>query len=148
MIRAYVGIGANLGDRETTLRSAVDTLDRTPGIRVLRRSRWSETEPVGNPNQPRFLNGVVEIETELPPRDLLGRLLAIETSFGRDRSPTAPRRGPRTLDLDLLTYGDRTISEPGLVVPHPLAHEREFVLAPLEELDPVLAHRMREGGRT
>jgi 2-amino-4-hydroxy-6-hydroxymethyldihydropteridine diphosphokinase len=90
---------------------------------------------VGFVNQPRFLNGVVEVETDLSPRRLLGALLELERSFGRDRS-VVPPLGPRTLDLDLLLYGDQTIAEPGLEVPHPRLHERRFVLEPLAELDP------------
>lgn len=102
------------------------------GVSTLR-----DTDPVGFLDQPQFLNGVVELETALTPRTLLETLLELERVFGRDRS-ASPRQGPRTLDLDLLVYGDETISEPGLEVPHPRLRERRFVLEPLAELDPTL----------
>jgi len=96
-----------------------------------------DTEPVGYLDQPRFLNGVAVLETSLQARDLLGALLAIEARFGRDRA-TVPAQGPRTLDLDLLLYGDAEIDEEGLRVPHPRLHERAFVLGPLQEVAPGL----------
>jgi len=135
--RAYVGLGSNLGDRERTLREAVSALGAEKGIVVAAVSRLRETEPVGVGSQPRFLNGVVALDTTLSARALLGRLLALERRFGRVR--VAGRRAPRTLDLDLLLYGDETIDEPDLVVPHPRLHERRFVLEPLAELAPRLA---------
>jgi 2-amino-4-hydroxy-6-hydroxymethyldihydropteridine diphosphokinase len=134
MTRAYIGVGANLGERETTIRRAVDLLAAEPGADVVAVSRLRETDPVGYLNQPRFLNGAVAVETRLSARELLERLLAIERRLGRTR--TAPRFGPRTIDLDLLLYGDETIDEPGLRVPHPRLHERRFALEPLAELDP------------
>jgi 2-amino-4-hydroxy-6-hydroxymethyldihydropteridine diphosphokinase len=134
---AYVALGSNLGDREHTLLGAVDALAAEHGIRVLGVSRLIDTEPVGYVDQPRFLNGVLAIETELPPRELLDRLLLIERAFGREREGVPPQ-GPRTLDLDLLVYGDAEIDEPGLRIPHPRLHERAFVLAPLAELAPGL----------
>jgi 2-amino-4-hydroxy-6-hydroxymethyldihydropteridine diphosphokinase len=134
--RAYVGLGANLGERERTLRAAVDALGEEDGIEVVAVSALRETEPVGVGEQPRYLNGAVVLETSLGARDLLGRLLAVEQRFGRVR--IAGEHGPRTLDLDLLLYGDAEIDEPGLVVPHPRLHERRFVLEPLAELDPAL----------
>ena len=100
-------------------------------------SALRDTEPVGLLEQPRFLNGAVELETELSARELLDSLLALERAFGRDRSASTPH-GPRTLDLDLLLYGEQEIFEPGLEVPHPRLHERRFVLEPLAELDPAL----------
>lgn len=136
-MRAFVGLGSNLGDREGTLRAAVGRLRSLSGTRVLGVSKLRNTEPVGYVDQPRFLNGVVELETELPAHELLDALLDIERGLGRDRS-ASPRRGPRTLDLDLLLYGDAEILEPGLEVPHPRLHERAFVLEPLAELDPAL----------
>ena len=136
MTRAYVGLGANLGDRERTLRAAVDALAAEEGIEVVSVSTLRETEPVGVGEQPRFLNGAVELETTLTARELLDRLLAIEQRFGRVRIPG--EHGPRTLDLDLLLYGDDVIDEPGLTVPHPRLHERRFVLEPLAELAPGL----------
>ncbi|HMI30080.1 MAG TPA: 2-amino-4-hydroxy-6-hydroxymethyldihydropteridine diphosphokinase [Gaiellaceae bacterium] len=137
MVRAFVGLGSNLGDREGTLRAAVGRLRSLSGTRVVGVSTLRNTEPVGYVDQPRFLNGVVELDTELSARRLLGVLLELERDFGRDRSASAPR-GPRTLDLDLLLYGDEEIEEPGLEVPHPRLHERRFVLEPLAELDPAL----------
>jgi len=134
--RAYVGLGANLGDRERTLREAVDALGAEEGIEVAAVSTLRETDPVGVGEQPRFLNGVAALETSLGARELLDRLLAIEQRFGRVRVPG--EHGPRTLDLDLLLYGDETIDEPGLAVPHPRMHERRFVLEPLAELAPGL----------
>jgi len=135
-VRAYVALGANLGDRENTLRAAIDALGAEPGIGVVAVSELRDTEPVGVGPQP-FLNGVVELETTLAPRVLLDRLLAVEQRFGRVRDALRPH-GPRTLDLDLLLYGDERIDEPGLRVPHPRLHERRFVLEPLAELAPGL----------
>jgi 2-amino-4-hydroxy-6-hydroxymethyldihydropteridine diphosphokinase len=137
MPRAYVGLGSNLGDREATIRAAVAELDATPGVTVDRVSSLIDTEPVGNVDQPRFLNGVAALETSLPARELLDLLLAVEAQFGRDRE-AVPAQGPRTLDLDLLIYGHAEIDEPGLRVPHPRLHERAFVLGPLAELEPAL----------
>ena len=137
MTRAYVALGSNLGDREGTLRSALEALAAEPGIDVVAVSRFYDTEPVGYVDQPRFLNGAAALETELPARELLERLLAVELRFGRSRDDV-PSQGPRTLDLDLLLYGDAEIDEPGLRVPHPRLHERRFVLEPLTDLDPAL----------
>jgi 2-amino-4-hydroxy-6-hydroxymethyldihydropteridine diphosphokinase len=134
--RAYVGLGANLGDRERMLRAAVDALAAEEGIEVVSVSTLRETEPVGVGEQPRFLNGAAELETTLTARELLDRLLAVEQRFGRVRIPG--EHGPRTLDLDLLLYGDEVNDEPGLTVPHPRLHERRFVLEPLAELAPGL----------
>ncbi len=134
--RAYVGLGANLGDRERTLRAAVDALAAEDGIEVVAVSTLRETDPVGVGEQPRYLNGAVAVETTLAPRELLGRLLSIEQRFGRVRVPG--EHGPRTLDLDLLLLGDAVLDEPGLTVPHPRLHERRFVLEPLAELAPGL----------
>jgi 2-amino-4-hydroxy-6-hydroxymethyldihydropteridine diphosphokinase len=137
MARAFVGLGSNLGEREVTLRAAVKRLRGLPGVEVKRVSSFRDTNPVGVLDQPRFLNGAVELETDLTARALLGALLELERAFGRDRS-AGPPHGPRTLDLDLLLYGDATIDEPLLEVPHPRLHERRFVLEPLAELDPGL----------
>jgi len=134
--RAYVGLGANLGDRERTMRAAVHALAGEAGIEVVAVSTLRETEPVGVGDQPRFLNGVAELETTLAALELLDRLLVVEQCFGRVRIPG--EHGPRTLDLDLLLYGDEAIDEPGLTVPHPRLHERRFVLEPLAELAPGL----------
>jgi 2-amino-4-hydroxy-6-hydroxymethyldihydropteridine diphosphokinase len=137
LTRVFVGLGSNLGDREGMLRRAVEAVSELPETEVSRVSTLRDTEPVGIVDQPRFLNGVVEIETELSPRELLEGLLAIERSLGRVRSGMPPG-GPRTIDLDLLLYGDVRIAEPGLEVPHPRLHERRFVLEPLAEVDPAL----------
>jgi 2-amino-4-hydroxy-6-hydroxymethyldihydropteridine diphosphokinase len=128
MTRAYVGLGANLGDREGTIRAAVAAL---PGVLAV--SSLRETEPVGVTDQPRFLNGVAALETELSARDLLETLLAVERRLGRERRE---RWGPRTIDLDLLLFGQEAIDEPGLTVPHPRLHERRFALEPLAEIAP------------
>jgi 2-amino-4-hydroxy-6-hydroxymethyldihydropteridine diphosphokinase len=132
-MRAYVGVGSNLGDREAAIRRAVELL----GGEVVAVSRLRETEPWGYADQPAFLNGAIELETELPPRALLDRLLAVERELGRTRD--GPRYGPRTIDLDLLLHGDTVVDEPGLQVPHPRLHERAFALEPLLDLDPSLA---------
>jgi 2-amino-4-hydroxy-6-hydroxymethyldihydropteridine diphosphokinase len=137
-VRAHVGLGSNLGDREGTIRSAVELLDADPAIEVVAVSTLRETEPVGYLDQPRFLNGACLLETELPARELLARLLAVERELGRERGG-GPRFGPRTIDLDLLLYGNETIDEPGLTVPHPRLLERRFVLEPLHDLDPELS---------
>jgi 2-amino-4-hydroxy-6-hydroxymethyldihydropteridine diphosphokinase len=134
--RAFVGLGANLGEREATIRRAVELLTAEPDVDLVGVSTLLETDPVGYLDQPRFLNGAAEIETTLAPRELLDRLLAVERTLGRER--TGPRFGPRTIDLDLLVYGGEQIDEPGLRVPHPRLHERAFALAPLAELDPAL----------
>ena len=135
MTRAYVGLGANLGPREVTLLRAVDLLAETEGVDVLQVSQLRETEPFGVADQPAYLNGAVAIDTTLTPRELLERLLEIERELGRVRDV---RWGPRTIDLDLLLYGDRSVDEPGLHVPHPRLAERPFALEPLAELDPAL----------
>jgi 2-amino-4-hydroxy-6-hydroxymethyldihydropteridine diphosphokinase len=132
MTRAYVGLGANLGDREATIRAALDALAAEDGIDVVAVSTLRETEPVGVGAQPLFLNGAAELETTLTAHELLDRLLATEQRFGRVR--VAGEHGPRTLDLDLLLYGDGQIDEPGLTVPHPRLKERAFVLDPLRDL--------------
>jgi 2-amino-4-hydroxy-6-hydroxymethyldihydropteridine diphosphokinase len=131
-MRAFVALGSNLGDRLANLQEAVDRLGKVAGIRVVRTSRVYETDPVGPP-QPDYLNAVVMVETLLSARDLLEACLGVERAMGRERSE---RWAPRTIDLDVLSYGQEEIDEPGLVVPHPRMHERGFVLVPLLELDP------------
>jgi 2-amino-4-hydroxy-6-hydroxymethyldihydropteridine diphosphokinase len=129
--RTYVGLGANLGEREATIRRAATLIGAT------RLSTIRETEPWGYEDQPLFLNAVALVETELSPREVLDALLEVERQLGRDRG-SGLRYGPRTIDLDLLLYGDAIVDEPGLVVPHPHLHERRFALEPLNELDPAL----------
>ena len=137
MTTAFVGIGSNLGEPERQIAAALEQLEAEDGIEVAAVSTLLETEPVGYLDQPNFLNGAAQLETELPPRELLERLLAIEARLGRVRGE-GPRFGPRTIDLDLLLYGDQTIDEPGLTTPHPRLWERRFVLEPLAELAPGL----------
>jgi len=127
---AFIGLGSNLGDREALIRQAAELI----GARRL--STIIETEPWGYHEQPRFLNAVAELDTDLEPRALLDLLLDVERRLGRQR--TGRRWGPRTIDLDLLLYGDRVVDEPGLTVPHPSLAERLFVLEPLAELAPSL----------
>ncbi len=130
MTVAYVGLGANVGNREAQIREAAQLIGAD------RLSSLIETEPWGLEDQPRFLNAAAEVDTALPPRMFLERLLAVERRLGRLR--TGKRWGPRTIDLDLLLYGFETIDEPGLVVPHPFLLERAFALEPLCELAPML----------
>ena len=137
MTRAYVGLGSNLGDREQALRRALELLAEDPEIDVVAVSSFRETEPWGFADQPPFVNAAAALETSLSSRELLGRLLAVENALGRTRGE-GPRYGPRTIDLDLLLYGDEALEEPGLTLPHPRLHERAFVLEPLAELDPAL----------
>jgi 2-amino-4-hydroxy-6-hydroxymethyldihydropteridine diphosphokinase len=137
MRTAYIGMGGNLaswaGAPEATLAAAALRLESLG--RVTSRSSLYSTAPVGFAAQPRFVNAVVALETELEPRELLDGLLAIEQEFGRDRA-AGFANGPRTLDLDILLLGDLEIREPGLVIPHPRLAERAFVLAPLNEIAP------------
>jgi 2-amino-4-hydroxy-6-hydroxymethyldihydropteridine diphosphokinase len=137
MVRSFVGLGSNLGDPQAQIRRALELLGAEEGVEIVAVSSLRETDPAGYEAQPRFLNGAVALRTTLSARELLERLLAIERRLGRVRG-LGPRYGPRTIDLDLLLYGDGTIEEPGLVVPHPRLHERRFVLEPLAELDPSL----------
>jgi 2-amino-4-hydroxy-6-hydroxymethyldihydropteridine diphosphokinase len=130
VVTTYVGLGANLGDREAAIYRAAELL---PAKRL---SRIRETAPWGYLEQPPYLNAVAEVETDLPPLAFLERLLELERSLGRLR--LGPRWGPRTIDLDLLLYGEEVVDEPELTVPHPRLHERLFVLEPLADLDPSL----------
>ena len=139
-VRAFIGLGSNLGDRLGNLEEAVRRLAGTEGVEVARTSRVYETTPVG-PDQPDFLNAVAEVFASLPARQVLEACLAIEDGMGRVRRQ---RWGPRVIDLDLLTYGTEEIDEPDLIVPHPRMHERAFVLVPLLELEP---HPHLPGGR-
>ena len=136
MTRAYIGLGANLGDRQATIERAVELLRAAEGVELLAVSSLLETDPVGYEDQPRFLNGAAAVETSLPAGELLGVLLGIERQLGRTRE--GPRFGPRLIDLDLLVYGDVQVDEPGLTVPHPRLHERRFALEPLAEVAPGL----------
>jgi len=135
---AYIAVGANLGDREASIRNAVQQLNLLPQTRVLRQSTLLPFPAVGGPaNSPDFLNGVIEIETTLDAHDLLHRLLEIERSMGRTRRE---KWEPRVIDLDIILYGDQINSDDDLVIPHPLMHTRRFVLEPLAEIAPNLRH--------
>ena len=133
VVRAFVGLGSNLGERRETLRAAIGRMRGLPDVDVKGVSSFRDTDPVDYLDQPRFLNGAVELETGLTARALLGALLELERAFGRDRA-TAPPQGPRTLDLDLLLYGDRIVADGALRIPHPRLQERAFALVPLAEL--------------
>jgi len=140
--RAFIGLGTNLGDRAANYRQAIQQLGRLPESRIVRHSSIYETEPVGDIKGV-FLNGVVELETELAADLLMRRLLAIERAMGRKRSGArlpARKYRPRTIDLDLLFFDKEIIRTPPLTVPHPRLHERRFVLAPMAELAPALIH--------
>ncbi len=136
LVRAFVGLGANLGRREETLLRAVELLAAEDGVEAVALSSVRETDPMGVEDQPRFLNAAALLETTLGPRELLDVLLRVERELGRVRDGT--RWGPRVIDLDLLAYGSEVVEEPGLRVPHPRVHERRFALEPLVELDPDL----------
>jgi len=137
--QAFIGVGANLGDRWGTIRTALTELARIPGITALETSAIFETAPVGVTDQPVFLNLVVGIETTLTPEELLVKLLALERAAGRQRDKET-RWGPRTLDLDLLLFEGEKRTSPQLELPHPRMWERAFVLAPLKDL---LEHNIR-----
>jgi len=144
MATAYIGLGANLGEREATIRAALDRLRAHPHIRVTAESSLIETAPVGGPpNQPAFLNGAAALETDLAPEALLAVLKETERALGR--RPRG-RWGAREIDLDLLLYGDRIVRTPRLTVPHPRLSERRFVLAPLAQVAPDALHPVT--GRT
>jgi 2-amino-4-hydroxy-6-hydroxymethyldihydropteridine diphosphokinase len=138
-MQACIGLGANLGDAGATVQAALHALDELPRTRLLRASRLYRTPAWGNVDQPAFVNAAAVLDTDLDARALLDAMLAIERDFGRDRAADGSVRwGARTLDLDLLLYGDRVIDEPGLHVPHPHLHERAFALVPLAEIAPDL----------
>lgn len=132
---AYIGLGANLGDAEATVRAALVALAALPETRLLAGSRLYRTPAWGRLDQPAFVNAAAALETGLGPEALLDQLLALERSHGRERLD-GERWGPRTLDLDVLLYGDAVIDSPRLRVPHPHLHERAFALLPLAEIAP------------
>jgi len=127
----YIGVGSNLGDRKKHIEDAIEKLKNIEGVEVKRVSSIYETEPVGGPKQGKYLNGAIEIETGLGPRELLGKLQDIEKKLGRKKTV---KNGPRTIDLDILLYGDNKIDEPDLKIPHPNMREREFVMKPIKEI--------------
>jgi len=135
--RAYLGLGSNLGDRAAHLQFGLDGLAARAG-RVVAISPVYETEPVGGPPQPDYLNAVVAVETALSPRQLLEVAKALEAEAGREPTDPDKRWGPRPLDIDILVMGDERVDEPDLVVPHPRIHQRAFVLAPLADIAPEL----------
>jgi 2-amino-4-hydroxy-6-hydroxymethyldihydropteridine diphosphokinase len=138
MVRAYVAVGANLGNRAETIAAALESLGKIPGVKLVGVSSLIENPAVGGPaDSPPFLNGAAAIDTTLLPRQLLDVLLSIELQLGRTRRE---RWEPRTIDLDLLLYGDRIIEEAELTVPHPRIAERLFVMKPLAEIAPNVVH--------
>ena len=134
---AYLGLGSNLGDRKKNLEIAHERLSQLPNIRITGFSSFYETEPVGYLGQGWFINQAIEIETSLSPMELLEKIQGIEKGLGRERSI---RWGPRTVDIDILAYGNRIMNTPVLKLPHPRLHERRFVLIPLEEIAPTFLH--------
>jgi 2-amino-4-hydroxy-6-hydroxymethyldihydropteridine diphosphokinase len=135
---AFIALGANLGDRATNLRAALGLISITPGVRVKRVSSFLENPAVGGPaGSPPFLNAVAALETTLSPHDLLALLLEVERRMGRVR---AQKNDPRPIDLDVIFFDDKVIETPDLIVPHPLMHQRRFVLQPLAEIAPELVH--------
>lgn len=138
-VRAYIGVGSNVGDRFAHCQAAVDAIARLDQTRLIACSRWFETEPVGEIPQDWFLNGAVAIDTGLGPEDLLSRCRRIERDQGRDRARGVPG-GPREVDLDILLYGDHVLNMPDLQIPHPRMAERAFVLVPLHDIAPRAMH--------
>jgi len=143
VIPAYVAFGANLGEPVETLRAAAVALGRRPGVELVAGSPVYRTRPIGPPGQPDYANAVARVETTHEPEALLDVLHAVEAEFGRVRDV---RWGPRTLDLDLIWYDGEERTDERLTLPHPRAHEREFVLRPLADLDPDLVLRGRRAG--
>ena len=135
--RAFIALGGNVGDVENTLIEALFEIDGLPQTSVRSQSGFYRTRAWGRTDQPDFVNAVAELSTWLVPRILLDKLLEIEERHGRVRSD-GEKWGPRELDLDLLVYGDESLDEPGLHLPHPRLHERAFVLVPLAEIAPLL----------
>lgn len=137
MKKAYVGLGSNLGEREHLIRTAAERLNLIPGTELVRVSSLYDTKPVGDIEQPDYLNAVALVLTELDPERLLWNLLLIERELGRSRRR---RWEPRPIDLDLIFFDNAVVEKPGLTVPHPEAHKRAFVLVPMSELAPNLVH--------
>lgn len=131
MSTAYIAIGSNLGDRQKNIEDAMALLNATGWIKIEETSSIYETEPIGGPEQGKYLNGVIKLSVERTPKELLDRLLNIETILGRVRKE---KNGPRTVDLDILYFDDMKINEQNLIIPHPRIEQREFVLKGLREL--------------
>jgi 2-amino-4-hydroxy-6-hydroxymethyldihydropteridine diphosphokinase len=138
VIRAYIALGSNLGNPVQTIEDAIDAMAALRGSLLKAMSSLYRTAPIGLKHQPDFINAVVAVDTRLPARELLDELFAMEVRFGRVREPGSVKNAPRTLDLDLLLYGDLLQNDPALTLPHPRMHERAFVLAPLAEVAPAL----------
>jgi 2-amino-4-hydroxy-6-hydroxymethyldihydropteridine diphosphokinase len=137
MTKVFIGVGSNLGEREKHIQLARDLLGSIRGVRITACASLRETEPLGGPPQGKYMNTVWQIETDLGPKKLMEHLMEIERQLGRVREEL---NGPRTIDLDILFYEQEIIDRPGLVIPHPRAHERPFVLEPMTELDPDFRH--------
>ncbi|HLF85510.1 MAG TPA: 2-amino-4-hydroxy-6-hydroxymethyldihydropteridine diphosphokinase [Nitrospiria bacterium] len=135
--RSYLGLGSNLNDRQANIAEAITRLDSVPGIVIVNRSSLYESEPIGYKDQGWFVNAVIGINTTLSPRSLLDVCLGIEDKMGRIRRT---EKGPREIDIDILIYGDLTVDEAGMKIPHPSMHIRRFVLVPLLEIAPHLCH--------
>lgn len=140
---AYLGLGSNMGDRVGYVQQAIQLLKDRPGVRLLSASSFYETEPVGFPDQEWFVNVAVAIETQLSAQELLQICQSIENQLGRVRDPNN-QWGPRTIDIDILFYGNQIIKEPELIVPHPRVHERAYALVPLLEINPRVVHPVLE----
>ncbi|MEE2907131.1 MAG: 2-amino-4-hydroxy-6-hydroxymethyldihydropteridine diphosphokinase [Planctomycetota bacterium] len=138
-LQGFIGLGSNLGDRVTVILQAVEAIDDTPGVSVRRLSTLLETSPVGDHEQPDFLNAVAEVRSNLSAVEMMDILLSIEHQLGRDRTDGI-QGGPRTIDLDLLIWGDVVQESPGLRLPHPRLPDRAFVLVPMVELAPEFVH--------
>ena len=134
---AYIGIGSNLGDKRSNCDQAVERIGRIRGCRLMQSSPWFLTRPVGVEGQDWYMNGAASLEAEISAHDLLTHLLEVESAMGRVRTE---KWGPRTIDLDLLLFGEEIISDRDLQVPHPLMHTRRFVLVPMVHLAPQLIH--------
>lgn len=134
---AYIAFGANLGEKEKNIENALDQIDNHPEMHITKKSSIIETEPWGYENQDNFLNGVIEVQTSLSPKELMQTLLEIEKQGGRTREI---KNGPRTIDLDVIFYDNIVSDDEFITIPHPRMHEREFVLKPLSELNPDFIH--------
>jgi len=131
----FIGLGSNLGDRQANIAAAIAALERNSAITIEKVSSFIETEPCAGPTQGKYINAVIKLHTVMAPEELLKLLLRIEKSLGRARTV---KNAPRTIDLDILLYGDKIIRVPGLTIPHPRMFEREFVMRPLLEIEPDL----------
>lgn len=138
--KAYIALGSNMGDKEEYIRSAIKAISKIDATKVTKESKLLVTEPWGNEDQEEFLNGVIEIETYISPRELMSNLLAIEKSLNRKREI---KWGPRTIDLDIILYDDVISSDEFIILPHPLMHLREFVLKPFCEIAPYAIHPLK-----